>query len=73
MSASHNIQQRLVEIEYRQGLGSTSHFLALSQHRERLSEQLTQHQLDQKQAIRRVLSLTGFTLPELETTKAIAP
>ena len=65
--ASHQIQQQLVEIDYRQGLGSTSQFLALSQHRERLSEQLTRHQLDQKQAIRRVLSLTGFTVPESET------
>ena len=64
--ASHQIQQQLVEIDYRQGLGSTSQFLALSQHRERLSEQLTQHQLDQEQAIRRVLNLTGFTFPELE-------
>ncbi len=64
--ASHQIQQQLVEIDYRQGNGSTSQFLALSQHRERLSEQLTQHQLDQKQAIRRVLNLTGFTFPEAE-------
>ncbi len=71
--ASHNIQQQLVEIDYRQGVGSTSQFLALSQHRERLSEQLTRHQLDQKQAIRRVLNLTGFTVPELETTNLIAP
>ncbi len=58
-----------MEIDYRQGLGSTSQFLALSQHRERLSEQLTRHQLDQEQAIRRVLNLTGFTVPELETTE----
>ncbi len=71
--ASHQIQQRLVEIDYRQGNGSTSQFLALSQHRERLSEQLTRHQLDQKQAIRRVLSLTGFTVPESETMNVVAP
>ncbi len=64
--ASHNIQQQLVEIDYRQGVGSTSQFLALSQQRQRLEEQLTQHQLDQKQAIRRVMNLTGFTFSEPE-------
>ncbi len=57
--ASHNIQQQLVEIDYRQGLGSTSQFLALTQQGERLEAQLIQHQIVQAESRRKVSRLTG--------------
>ena len=59
--ASHQVQQQIMEIDYRFGQGSTSSYLALKNEGERLSSQLVEYRNSQLEAIRKILELTNST------------
>ena len=58
----HNqqLRNRIAEIDYRYGDGSTSQILSLGQQEQQLEIQLLQHQLAQTEAQRKLLQLTGI-------------
>jgi hypothetical protein len=61
---SQRILSQVVEIDYRYGNSSTESYLAALEKRERLENQLIQSTTDQQESLRKILSLTGMTLPE---------
>jgi outer membrane protein TolC len=63
---SQRILSQVVEIDYRYGNSSTESYLAALEKRERLENQLIQSQTTQAESLRKILSLTGMSLPESE-------
>ena len=57
--ASHQVQQQIMEIDYRFGNGSTSSYLAVTNEGERLNAQLVQSKTARSEVVRRVCYLTG--------------
>jgi hypothetical protein len=57
--ASHQVQQQIMEIDYRFGNGSTSSYFALKNEGERLSSQLVQSRTAQTEVVRKICYLTG--------------
>ncbi len=58
--AAHELQQKIMEIDYRMGNGSTSQILALTHSGERLKNQLLQISTSQLEALRKILEITGY-------------
>jgi hypothetical protein len=57
--ASHQVQQQIMEIDYRFGNGSTNSYFALKNEGERLSSQLVQYRTAQTEVVRKICYLTG--------------
>ena len=58
--ASHQVQQQIMEIDYRFGNGSTSSYLALKNEGERLGSQLVQYQNSQLEVTSRIKQMIGY-------------
>ncbi len=59
---NHRVISTVVEIDYRFGGSSTESYLAAIEKKERLENQLTELQISQAESLRKILSLTGFSL-----------
>jgi hypothetical protein len=57
--ASHQVQQQIMEIDYRFGNGSTSSYLAVTNEGERLNVQLVQSRTARSEVVRKICYLTG--------------
>jgi hypothetical protein len=68
---NQQILSKVVEIDYRFGGSSTDAYLAAVEKKERLQNQLTQSQIAQGEALRKLLLLTGFD-PPIPNSKRIA-
>jgi hypothetical protein len=66
--ASHQVQQQIMEIDYRFGNGSTSSYFALKNEGERLNGQLKQYQDSQLETINKIKKITE---KKLKTTRGI--
>ena len=58
--ASHQVQQQIMDIDYRFGNGSTSSYLALINEGERLNNELVQYRNSQSQIVRKIVEMTVF-------------
>ena len=58
--ASHQVQQQIMEIDYRFGNGSTSSYLTLVNKGERLNNQLMQCQSARSEIVRKIVEMTKY-------------
>ena len=64
--ASHQVQQQIMEIDYRFGNGSTSSYLALIQEEEKLNNQLVHNQFTQLEIVTKIGQITGYKFKNKE-------
>jgi hypothetical protein len=60
--ANHQVQQQIMEIDYRFGNGSTSSYFALIQEGEKLNNQLVQYRNSQLDVVRKIVEITGYEI-----------
>jgi hypothetical protein len=64
--ANHQVQQQIMEIDYRFGNGSTSSYLALIQEEEKLNNQLVHNQSTQLEIVSKIGQITGYKFKNKE-------